>query len=168
MYIKHSSFTQHLLNWTINRRLYQGTFSRNFSVSDCLTPSFESVLLGSMANTTRSFSSLSQHAMGPPSFSFSTSFLSPGFWHGMFSHLIKLMPLQGRTQKQGLSTASSTFQRKFIYSHYQNLTATKFGLEEFWDHEKKKKIEFFFLQAAQHKWAEAFLSCKNSSFDPYH
>jgi len=71
-----------------------------------------------------------------PSFSFSTSFVSPGLQHRMFSHLIKLMPLQGRTQKQGLSTATSTFQRGFVYSHYQKLTATEVGLEELWDVKK--------------------------------
>lgn len=43
------------------------------------------------------------------------------------------MPLQGRTQKQGLSAATAIFQNKFVYSHYQKHTATEVDLEEFWN-----------------------------------
>lgn len=82
---------------------------------------------------------------GPPSFSFSTSFVSPGLQHRMFSHLILLMPLQGRTQEHGLSTVTSTFQRRFVYSHYQKLTVTEVG----WNSGMyKNEITFLFLNCS--------------------
>lgn len=83
---------------------------------------------------------------GPLSFSFSTTIVSPGLQHRMFSHLIKLMPLQGRTQEQGLSTTTSTFQREFVYYHYQKFSTTEVGLEEFWD--VKKEITSLFLNCS--------------------
>lgn len=140
--------------------LKQAFLEMFLSPTQCLKSAF----LGTMANTARSFSSLSQHAMGPRHFPFQQVLFLLGFNTECSATLLNSCRCREELRNRGLSTATSTFQREFVYSHYQKLAATEVGLEEFWGVKKWSYISFSKLLSTDEQ--KPFLSRKKAPLDP--
>lgn len=106
--------------------------------------------IGPMANTTRSFSSLSQHARSLCHFnSQGVSFLLGLNIECYLAHA------PAGTNSGTRPVYCHFYIPKKVCLHSSKPTTTEVGLEEFWD-SKKMKYHLFF-QSAQHKWTKAIL-----------
>lgn len=117
----------------------KASFTINFFVCNCLSQFLKSDLLGFIPNTTRSLSSLYQHAVGPV-ISFSTSLISPGLQRSECSAtLLNSYPYREELRNEPCLLVLLHFKESLFFPIIKKPSATKIGLEEICYCKKKMK-----------------------------